>query len=212
MECFGSSNFFVELQQNLVKGDTSRNKALISLAKTLKIGTVATNNVHYHIRERHKLQDCLVAIGEQKSLEETHSHRRPNSEFHFKTVAEMNRLFRDHIEAIKNTTLIAEQCTFDLLESLRYKLPEYPVPSGHTQLSFLRELCEKAAERRYKVITPKIRARLEKEILLVGKNNLAGFLLHYYEIGQLAREIMIRLGISNNEIPIEEQPPGRSRG
>ena len=212
LEWFGSNNFFLELQQNLVKGDTARNRRLIELANNLRVGTVATNNVHYHVRERHQLQDCLVAIAQQKSLDETHLQRRVNSEFYLKTVAQMNRLFRDHTEAIRNTTAIADQCTFDLLKSLRYKLPEYPVPAGYSQLSYLRELCEKAAERRYKAITPKIRKRLEQEMLLVEKNNLAGFLLHYYEIGQLARDVMIRLGISDNEIPIEEQPPGRSRG
>ena len=64
---------------------------------------VATGNVHYHVRERHQLQDCLVAIKHCKSLEETHRERRPNSEFYLRPVAELEDLFRDCPEALANT-------------------------------------------------------------------------------------------------------------
>ena len=37
-------------------------------------------------------------------------------------------------------------------------------------------------------------------------------MLIYYEIIQMAREIMIELGLSDVEIPLEERPPGRGRG
>jgi DNA polymerase III alpha subunit len=72
MEWFGPRSFYLELQQNLAKGDTLRNQRLVSLAKHLGLGVVATNNVHYHIREYSQLHDCLVAIRENKTLEETH--------------------------------------------------------------------------------------------------------------------------------------------
>ncbi|SVA00234.1 uncharacterized protein METZ01_LOCUS53088, partial [marine metagenome] len=49
LDWFGTDNVFVELQQNLVQGDTSRNRRLIDLAKKLDVSTVATNNVHYHV-------------------------------------------------------------------------------------------------------------------------------------------------------------------
>ena len=49
LDWFGADNVFVELQQNLVQGDTSRNRRLIDLAKKLSVPTVATNNVHYHV-------------------------------------------------------------------------------------------------------------------------------------------------------------------
>ena len=49
LDWFGMENVFVELQQNLVQGDTSRNRRLIDLAGNLGVPTVATNNVHYHV-------------------------------------------------------------------------------------------------------------------------------------------------------------------
>ena len=55
-------------------------------------------------------------------------------------------------------------------------------------------------------------ARLEEELRLIGKHGLAGFLLIYYDIIQLAREIMIELGLSSPDVPLEDNPPGRGRG
>ena len=76
LEWFGTDNVFVELQQNLVRGDTQRNRGLVQLARKLGVRIVATNNVHYHVPERHRLQGALVAISHNKALEETHRDRR----------------------------------------------------------------------------------------------------------------------------------------
>src|SRR3989475_9651443 len=42
---FGPENFFVELQNNLVYGDSRRNRALTELAEHVGLGIVATGNV-----------------------------------------------------------------------------------------------------------------------------------------------------------------------
>ena len=86
-------NYYIELQHNLVYGDTARNRELLALAKETGVHVVATGNVHYHIRRRRRLQDCLVAISNCKSLEETHRERRPNSEFYLRPVEELEALF-----------------------------------------------------------------------------------------------------------------------
>ena len=212
VDWFGPESVYLELQQNLVHGDTTRNKRLVSLGKKLGVGVVATNNVHYHVPERHRLHDALVAIRHNKGLEETHRERRPNGHFYLKSPAEMAALFAGVPEAVRNTLRIAERCSFDLSRDLGYRFPDCPVPQGHTPQSYLEELCYQAAVRRYGSVTPKVRKRLEMEFRLIGKNELAGFFLIYHEIIQLAREVMIELGLSDPEIPLEERPPGRGRG
>ena len=64
-DAFGPGSVFVELQDNAVKGDTARNKALARLAGRMGLGVVATGNVHYHRPERHRLQDVLVSIKDE---------------------------------------------------------------------------------------------------------------------------------------------------
>ena len=212
LDWFGTDNVFVELQQNLVQGDTSRNRRLIDLARKLGVSTVATNNVHYHVSERHRLQDALVSIKNNLSLEQTHKERRANNQFYLKSPEEMATLFSRCPEAIKNTLRIAERCSFDLTKDLAYRFPDYPVPEGATPQSHLEDLCRQAAERRYGGVNQKVEDRLQEELRLIGKHNLAGFFLIYYEIIQMARQIMIEMGLSDAEIPLEERPPGRGRG
>ena len=212
LQWFGPENVFVELQRNLVYGDTPRNRRLHLLARELDIGVVATNNVHYHVPERHRLQDALVAIRHNKSLEETHRERRPNTNFYLKSPAQMAALFDEVPDAISNSVHIAERCAFNLKEDLGYRFPDYPVPDGHTPQTYLENLCHEAAVRRYGSITPRVRERLDEEFRLVRRHDLAGFFLIYHEIIQMARDVMIELGLSDREIPLEERPPGRGRG
>ena len=207
LQWFGATNFFVELQNNLVHGDARRNRALADLAEHLGLGTVATGNVHYHVRERHRLQDVLVAIKNRTTLDASHRQRRENSEYYLKPPEEMAELFRDHPEAIANTVRIAERCQFDLTRDLDYRFPDYPVPEGETQDSHLRKLCYQEAERRYMRVTSEVEERLEKELSLVEHHGLAGFFLIHQEILQLA----YRVAEEVKGRPCHS-PPGRGRG
>ncbi len=212
LDWFGPENYYLELQQNLVFGDTERNKRLLDLARETGARVVGTGNAHYHIRERHQLQDCLVAIKNCKSLEETHRERRPNSEFYLRQKAELECLFRECPEAMANTLEIAEQCSLDLTRDLSYTFPDYPAPEGYTPESYLQKLCYKAAARRYGTVTNELSQRLEEEFRLVRKFHLAGFLLLYHEVIKLGREVMIDQGLSDPSLTLEENPPGRGRG
>lgn len=212
LKWFGADNYYIELQDNLVYGDRSRNRRLLALAVETGAKIVATGNVHYHVRERHQLQDCLVAIRYCKSLEETHRERRANSEFYLRPVSELEKLFCEYPEAISNTVEVADRCTFDLTRDLDYAFPDYPVPEGYTPDSYLKRLCDEAAVRRYGSITLAVKNRLDEEFKLIHKFKLAGFLLMYHEVINLARDIMIEQGLSDPSLCLEENPPGRGRG
>ena len=172
LDWFGTENVFVELQQNLVLGDVERNRKLAKLASQSGIDITATNNVHYHIPERHRLNDVLVSIGHNKSLEDSHLERRPNSHFYMKSPSAMNELFKSYPDAISNTIKIAEKCNFVLSKNLNYQFPDYPVPTGYSPQSYLEELCYRAAGRRYGNLTNQIKNRLHQEFDLIKHHNL----------------------------------------
>jgi error-prone DNA polymerase len=212
LDWFGTDNYYIELQRNLAFGDTARNTALLQLARETGAAVAATGNVHYHVRERHRLQGCLVAIRNCRSLEETHRERRPNSEYYLRPVDELESLFKDCPEALENTAKIAGRCTLDLTRDLSYIFPDYPAPEGYTPQSYLEKLCREAAVRRYGSITPPVQKRLDEEFALIKKYKLAGFLLMYHEVIRLGREVMLDLGLSDPSLTLEEDPPGRGRG
>ena len=213
IEIYGKENFFLELQQNLVMGDVQRNRSMAAISKDLEIGIVATNNAHYHVRDRHRLNDALVAIKHNKSLEASHRERRPNNQFFLKSPSEMGVLFSEHPEAIMNTVKITDRCEFDITSDAIYDFPSYEfLPPGHTESSYLRKICEEAAVRRYGSVTPEVTARLDREFDLLERHGLVGFLLQYYDIIRIAREVQEDLGLVEPGLPIEENPPGRGRG
>jgi error-prone DNA polymerase len=146
---FGLENFYIELTQTLTLGDTQRNRALVELARQLGLGVVATNDVWYHVRERHRLHDVLVAVHHRTTLDGSHPLRHANSERYLKSAEEMAQLFEDVPEAIENTVAIAERCTFDLATDLGYEFPHAPVPPGETPDTHLATICWEAFERKY---------------------------------------------------------------
>ncbi|MXZ90229.1 MAG: DNA polymerase III subunit alpha [Chloroflexi bacterium] len=211
-EWFGPEGTYVELQQNLLRGDTQRNRELAALACEVGAPIVATNDVLYHRPERCRLQHALVAARRNTTIEQALPYIQPNHHLCLKPPAEMAALFREYPGAIANTVRIAEQCDFNLADDLGYTLPDAAVPEGYTPSSYLERLCLEAAQRRYGAVSRQVRERLAEEFQLIDRHGLAGFLLLYREIVMLAQEIMEEKGLAHPEIPLEERPPGRGRG
>ena len=210
---YGSGSVYVEIQQNLLPGDTDRNRKLADVAGEVGVPVVATNDVHYHTPERYRLQHALTAARLNTSIDQALAHLQPNHHLYLKSHAEMERLFTERPDAVSNTLRIAERCGFDLANDLGYRLPEPDVPKGYTPQSFLERLCREAAVRRYGGSVPRrVEERLREEFRLIKRLNLAGFLLLYREIALLAQRIMEERGLVGPETPVEERPPGRGRG
>ncbi len=191
---FGRDAFFIELQDNLAFADQPRNEVLVRVARDLGLGCVATNNVHYHTRDRHRLHDVLVAVRAKQTLEEVRPLLRPNSEFYLKSPAEMERLFVDLPEAIANTARISERCSFDLTQDLSYRFPDYespdPGPGKQRQSAdeFLSDLCESRGRELYGRGYDRIRHRVRNELDLIRTGKRAGFFLRLWELMQTAHE------------------------
>jgi error-prone DNA polymerase len=214
---FGRANVFIELQQNGVRGDSARNAALGDLAGRLGVRVVATNNVHYHVRDRSRLHDVLVAIRHRTTLDASHRLRRANSEFYLKSPAEMVALFRRYPEAIAATRRIAARCAgFDLSRDLGYAFPIYDVRSGQTPDEHLAAICEEAMSRKYgvgdAVLRQKAAVRLAEELALIKLHKLAGFFLTYRDILALAGEVAHDLHGRDPSLPPDVRPVGRGRG
>ena len=211
-EWYGPNGVYVELQQNFLKGDTTRNRELAALARNAGVPLAATNDVHYHCPERYRLQHALAAAKRNTTIEQALPYIQPNDHLCLKPPACMEEIFRQYPEAVANTARIAEQCDFNLATGLGYSLPDAAVPQGYTPDSYLRRLCLEAVRRRYGAVSQLVRERLDEEFQLIERHGLAGFLLLYREIALLAQEIMEEKGLAHPETPLEERPPGRGRG
>ena len=212
MNWYGPEGVYIELQQNLLYGDTRRNRRLINLARDCGVPVVATGDVLYHTPERYKLQHALVAAKHNTTIDRALRYIRPNERFHLKSIERMQKLFRHCPEALDNTLRIAESCDFNLDTDLGYRLPDADVPDGYTSQTYLERLCYEAVVRRYGSVSEKVDKRLREEFRLIELHGMAGFLLLYREIALIARDIMLERGLVNPEAPLEARPPGRGRG
>ena len=211
-DIFGTENLYLEMQQNFIHGDTARNNLLLDISKRNNIPTVATNNVHYHIQSRYKLNDTLVSIKNNLTLDNSHKYHRSNDQFFLKSAEKMEALFSSSPESLENTLKIAERCDFNLEKEVIYEFPEYRTPDGSSVNQYLRHICEKAAKDKYGSISTRVRGRLDEELRRIRKHKLSGFFLIYYDIIQIALEIIVELNSNSPNLSSINNSPGRGRG
>jgi len=185
LDIFGH-NFYIELQNDLCPEDRRLCRDLASLADSLGIAYVATNNVHYARRESHRLQDILVCINNRTTLDSSHHLRRPNSEYHLKPAEEMAQLFREYPQALANTLRIADECNLDL-DLSSHRFPDFPAPPGDTADSYLEKLCWEEVHQKYRPVTEEVERRLREELRLIHKLGLVGYFLTVWDIMAYAK-------------------------
>ena len=144
VDAFGRDRVLVELWDHGDPMDRPRNDALARLAARTGVEVVATNNVHYATPDRHRLATALAAIRSRRSLDELDGWLPATPFAHLRSPAEQLRRFARYPGAVERTVEIAAACAFDLRVAVP-NLPDYPVPDGHTDMSWLRELTRRGA-------------------------------------------------------------------
>jgi error-prone DNA polymerase len=207
-EAFGTERLRVELQRPFLAGDRARNGALEALAARLELRCVASGNVHAHAATRAPLQDAFVAARHHLTLESSEPQRRPNGSHVLASPEAMAARFRDHPDAVAESTAVAEQLAFDLTGDLGYRYPGVEDESAQRRLG---ELCGDYLRDRYHGLARReASARLEAELAVIAKLSLAGFFLLHHEILELSREVAVEVRGAGSARAL--LPPGRGRG
>lgn len=197
----GPGNFYVELQRLLLPPPEARLAGRLAvLAQRLGLPVVATNNVHYVNREFARVQDLLVCIRHNKTVDEYLAERKTNSEYWLKSPAEMGELFSDLPGALRTTEEIAERCAweldldtvhlphFDLAAVPPAQCGHYPPPEpGEDSRWYLRRLCYTGARWRYGEIGAAVGQRLEHELRVIEDQGLSDYFLIVWDIVRFAR-------------------------
>jgi error-prone DNA polymerase len=191
MGIFGHGNVYVELQRHFQREEEARNRAAISIARSLNLPLLATNGVHYAAAKDRELCDAFTAIRHHRTLSTAGRLLARNSERHMKSPQEMRELFADLPEAIATTLELSSRLEFTL-NDLGYQFPRYPVPEGETMNSFLRERAWEGFRQRYgragNDMQTRARRQIERELTLIEKLNLAGYFLIVWDLVRFCRE------------------------
>lgn len=188
-DVFGRDNFFVELQQHNIKEITDLNKKLLEMGARYEANYIATNDVHYINQEDARLQDILLAIQTNSTVNDPDRMRMTDDSYFLRSPAEMTRLFAEVPSSLSNTLLIAERCNVNL-GFKGYHLPEFTVPEGYTGESYLRSLCEAGARKKYQddASSSKVRQRLDYELSVVHEMGFDAYFLIVWDLCRFARD------------------------
>jgi error-prone DNA polymerase len=188
---FGHTNVYVELQRHYQREQESRNRAAISIARSLNLPLLSTNGVCYATATNRELCDAFTALRHHRTLATAGRLLARNSERFLKSAPEMQQLFADLPEAIANTLELSSRLEFTL-KDLGYEFPRYPVPEGETMNSFLRERTWEGFRQRYgrasQDLQTRARRQIEHELALIEKLKLAGYFLIVWDLVRFCRE------------------------
>ncbi len=195
-DIFGRDNFFIEVQDHGISAQHAIMEDLIEVSRRTGAPLLATNDAHYTRRDEHDAHDALLCIQTGSLRNEPGRLRFEGSEHYLKSGEEMRRLFPDDRfpAAVDNTLWIAERANVDI-EFGKILLPQFPVPSGETEVTYLRRLVEEGTHARYGAEPgATVWERVEYELKVIEEMGFPAYFLIVWDLIRHARENGIRVG------------------
>ncbi len=189
VDAFGRERVLVELWDHGDPLDRHRNDALVQCALRVGVEMIATNNVHYATPARRPLANALAAVRARRSLDEIDGWLPAAAFAHLRSPAEQARRFARWPGAVERTVEIADVCAFDL-KLAAPQLPDYPVPVGHDEMSWLRELVRRGAAVFYPSSHPQYAQamrQIEYELGVIEQLGFPGYFLLLHDIVEFCR-------------------------
>lgn len=220
LEIFDRDHLFLELQNHDLPQEARVRRGLHKLAEEFGLRLVATNDLHYVRREDAGAQDVLLCIQTNKTVTDPDRMKFNNDWYYCKSYEEMQALFPDDEEALRNTHAIAERCHVDFTFG-KLLLPEFPIPEAYhgDADAYVRALCLDAIPRRYgpaldaagspserQALDRKVRERLDYELGIIQTMGYAAYFLIVWDFIHYCRSHRDAAG---NPDPI---PVGPGRG
>jgi error-prone DNA polymerase len=197
VESFGRDNVLVELWDHGDPIDAVRNDQLVQIAHRVGVECVATNNVMYAVPAQHRVATALAAVQNRCGLDEIDYRLPPAATAYLRSEAEMHRRFVRYPGVVERACVIAREIAFDL-SLVAPKLPPFPCPDGHDEMSFLRALVQEGAQKRYGAKPDagqedlSLRSRawrtIDHELAIIESLGFAGYFLVVWDIVRFCAE------------------------
>ncbi len=190
-QMFGHENVMVELNCHLDPGDDERNDMLARLAALADLGLVATGNVHFAAPAQARLGQALAAIRARRSLDDMDGWLPAAGTAYLRSGQEMAARLRRYPGVLDRTVALARQCAFDF-SVIAPSLPDFPVPAGHTEASWLSELVARKAPARYgppgAERVPGAYQQIARELEVIERLEFPGYFLIVHNIVEFCED------------------------
>ena len=198
-DIFGEGNYFLEVQDHGIEEQRRILPLLRRLSKETGIPLAATNDCHYLKKEDARMQNVLVCIQTNHTVDEQNDMEFPTEEFYLKNREEMEKALPGFEDALDNTAAIAARCQVEFTFG-KTQLPHFETPDGRTSEEYFTDLCTRGLKKRYGTITPELQERFDYEMSVVKKMGYVDYYLIVYDFIRYAK---------SRDIPVG---PGRGSG
>ena len=194
-ECFGG-RFYSEIQRHGWADEDASEEGLLDLAYKHDVPIVATNDCYFTDRKAYAAHDALLCISEGRYVSEE-DRRKVTAEHYFKSSAEMEKLFEDLPEAIANTGVIAQRCSY-LLKPIDPILPAFETEGTRSEFEELKAQSEEGLRWRLEFAGIEDEKpyfeRLEFELDIIKGMGFPGYFLIVSDFIKWAKEQDIPVG------------------
>jgi error-prone DNA polymerase len=188
---FGPEHVKVELIFGNHPADDERNDVLAALAEAAGVGIIASSNVHYAAPQDARLAQALAAIRARSSLDDMDGWLAASGGGFLHSGEEMAARLARYPGVRERTAELAADCSFDF-HVIAPRLPDFPVPGGHSEESWLRELTARKAPGRYGPRGAErvagAYAQIDRELDVIGELNFPGYFLIVHDIVRFCEE------------------------
>lgn len=195
LDIFGE-DFYLEIQNHDIPEEAGY-EAIYKTAKEMHVPVIATNDVHYLLKEHHTSHDVLLCVQSGKSIHDSNRMRYNTTELYLKSMDEMYKAFPGKTDALERTLEIEEKCNVEI-ETGSLLLPQFPLPQEDVNLNldeYLKKVTYQGAEKLYKEIPPELKDRIEYELSVIQKTGYAGYFLIVKDFIDFARNKNIPVGL-----------------
>jgi DNA polymerase-3 subunit alpha len=196
-DIFGPDNFYLELMDHGLDIETRIRQDLIRLGRKLNLKPIATNDLHYTYEKDADAHEVLLCVQSGSTMADPKRFKLDARDFYLKSPAEMRALWDAEVPgACDNTLEIAERIgDYSTLFASRDLMPQFPVPAGETEESFLRKEVLRGLERRFPGGVPEDRRQqAEYELDVILKMGFPGYFLVTADLVAYAKREGIRVG------------------
>ena len=193
-DILGADNYYCELMDHGLAIERRTRADLLRIARDLGLPLLATNDLHYTHAADADAHEVLLCVGTRTTMDDPKRFKFDARDFYLKTSEEMRTLWSEHPDACDNTLLIAERCNVKFTEGANL-MPQFPVPDGESEESWLVKEVERGLARRFPTGVPEAhRKQAAYEVGVVCQMGFPGYFLVVADLVAYAKSNGIRVG------------------